>query len=99
MAEANTTTTALSTRSSGGRKLVLSFEKLAILAMIVQGLDNKEIGEKCYLSYRTIGNHVQDIFRRTGFTNRTQLAVWAVAKGVVPAPKFPEITVKARAVD
>jgi DNA-binding CsgD family transcriptional regulator len=38
------------------------------------GLTNKEIAKKLYISPFTVQNHIKNIFNKTGFKNRTQLA-------------------------
>jgi DNA-binding NarL/FixJ family response regulator len=41
--------------------------------MAAQGLTNREIGEKLYLSHRTIGSHLYRIFPKLGIKSRSQL--------------------------
>ena len=42
--------------------------------MAAAGLTNREIGERLYLSHRTIGCHLYRIFPKLGITSRTELA-------------------------
>jgi DNA-binding NarL/FixJ family response regulator len=53
-----------------------------ILCSIVDGLTNKEIGEKFGISAETVKEHVQHLFRKLGVSDRTQAAVWAVRNGI-----------------
>jgi DNA-binding NarL/FixJ family response regulator len=53
-----------------------------ILCAMVEGLTNKQIGEKFGISAETVKEHVQHLFRKVGVTDRTQAAVWAVRKGI-----------------
>jgi DNA-binding NarL/FixJ family response regulator len=41
--------------------------------MAADGLTNREIGERLYLSHRTIGSHLYRIFPKLGVTSRAQL--------------------------
>jgi DNA-binding NarL/FixJ family response regulator len=53
-----------------------------ILCTMVEGLTNKEIGEKFGISAETVKEHVQHLFRKIGVSDRTQAAVWAVRNGI-----------------
>lgn len=46
----------------------------AILQFVAEGLSNKQIAEKLYISPYTVQNHLKNIFRKTGISNRTRLA-------------------------
>ncbi len=54
-----------------------------VLKQIALGLTNKEIGKSLHISYETVKEHVQHIFRKLGVTDRTQAAVWAVRNNLV----------------
>jgi DNA-binding NarL/FixJ family response regulator len=62
-----------------------------ILALVAQGDDNRAIALKLSLSEKTIGNRLSEIFQKLGVSNRTQAAIVAVQRGLVPAPgdNFP----------
>jgi DNA-binding CsgD family transcriptional regulator/tetratricopeptide (TPR) repeat protein len=45
--------------------------EIAMLA--AAGLSNKEIGQRLFLSHRTVGNHLLRIFRKVGITSRAAL--------------------------
>jgi DNA-binding CsgD family transcriptional regulator len=63
----------------------LSPQELQIALLAAQGLSNKEIGQRLYLSHRTIGSHLYRIFPKLGITSRTQLpAVMAPVSGPTP---------------
>ncbi len=48
-----------------------------ILALVSQGLSNREIGKKLHLSEKTVRNCLSGILSKLGLKNRTQAAVWA----------------------
>ncbi len=54
-----------------------------VLKQLALGLSNKEIAQSLSISYETVKEHVQHIFRKVGVSDRTQAAVWAVRKGLV----------------
>jgi DNA-binding NarL/FixJ family response regulator len=51
----------------------LTAQELHIAQLAAQGLSNRDIGERLFLSHRTIGSHLYRIFPKLGITSRTQL--------------------------
>jgi DNA-binding CsgD family transcriptional regulator len=51
-----------------------------IAALVAQGLGNRDIAERLYLSKRTVDSHLEHIFSKMGFTSRTQLANWVLSQ-------------------
>jgi DNA-binding NarL/FixJ family response regulator len=51
----------------------LTPQELQIAQLAAQGLSNKEIGERLYLSRRTVGTHLYHLFPKLGITSRNQL--------------------------
>jgi len=51
----------------------LSPQELQIAQLVARGLSNREIGQRLYLSPRTIGSHLYRIFPKLGITSRTEL--------------------------
>ena len=47
--------------------------KLQIARLAAEGLSNPEIGERLYLSHRTVGSHLYRLFPKLGITSRAQL--------------------------
>ena len=58
----------------------LSAQEIQIATMASEGLSNREIGRKLYLSHRTVGSHLYRTFPKLGITSRVQLAS-ALARG------------------
>ncbi len=54
-----------------------------VAALIAQGKSNHEIAQALFLADRTVATHVGNILAKLGFTSRTQIAAWAVEKGLV----------------
>jgi ATP/maltotriose-dependent transcriptional regulator MalT len=53
---------------------VLSAQELQIARLAAEGLSNREIGERLYLSPRTVGSHLYRIYPKLEITSRAQLA-------------------------
>ena len=51
----------------------LTPQELQIAGLAAEGLSNREIGERLFLSHRTIGSHLYRIFPKLGITARAQL--------------------------
>lgn len=51
----------------------LTPQELQIAHLAAEGLSNKEIGERLYLSHRTVGTHLYHLFPKLGVTSRSQL--------------------------
>ena len=51
----------------------LTPQELQIARMAAEGLTNREIGQRLYLSHRTVGSHPYRIFPKLGVTSRNQL--------------------------
>ena len=56
------------------------FEVLKLLAI---GMYNKEMGEKLNITERTVKNHVSNIFKKIGVSDRTQAAVFAIRNSLI----------------
>jgi DNA-binding CsgD family transcriptional regulator len=54
-----------------------------VLELIVEGMTNKEIASRLYLSPDTVKNHVVHVMEKLGATDRTQAAVIAIRNGLV----------------
>jgi DNA-binding CsgD family transcriptional regulator len=57
-----------------GARDQLSPQELQIAQLAADGLTNREIGQRLYLSHRTVGSHLYRIFPKLDITSRTQLA-------------------------
>ena len=58
----------------------LTGQELQIAQLAATGLSNREIGQRLYLSHRTIGTHLYRVFPKLGITSRTELGA-ALASG------------------
>lgn len=56
----------------------LSLQEKRVLAYLVKGMTNRQIGEALHLSEKTIRNYVSTIFSKIGVNNRAEAAAYAV---------------------
>jgi DNA-binding NarL/FixJ family response regulator len=54
----------------------LSRRERDVAQLLAQGLSNRTIAERLYLSERTVDNHVHHILDKLGFDSRVQVATW-----------------------
>jgi DNA-binding CsgD family transcriptional regulator len=52
---------------------ILTAQELQIAQMAAEGLTNREIGKRLYISHRTVGAHLAKIYMKLGTTSRVQL--------------------------
>ncbi|NUO36807.1 MAG: response regulator transcription factor [Dermatophilaceae bacterium] len=58
------------------RPAALTDREQEILALIAEGLTNRQIGERLYLAEKTVKNYVSGLLAKLGFERRTQAAVY-----------------------
>jgi DNA-binding CsgD family transcriptional regulator len=51
-----------------------------VAELVAQGLTNREISARLYLSERTAQNHVQHILTKLDLPNRSQIAIWITSR-------------------
>jgi len=61
----------------------LSTREMQVLCYLAEGLYNKEIAFLLNISEKTVKNHVSNIFKKIGVTDRTQAAVYAIRHSFV----------------
>lgn len=64
-------------RADEPRLARLSGQERRVLDLIVEGLSNRQIGERMSLSEKTVKNYVTNVLAKLGFTRRTEAAVFA----------------------
>ena len=67
------------------RDAVLTAREAEILALITQGLSNREITEQLGLAANTLKTHIRQIYRKIGAHSRAQAVAWALQDGYLPA--------------
>ncbi len=60
----------------------LSTREREIVGLVAQGYKNKEMAEKMFISEQTVKNHLHNIFDKLGVSDRLELALYAIHKGL-----------------
>lgn len=58
----------------------LSPKELQVAELVAAGLSNPQIGERLFISRRTVESHVSHVFQKLGLSNRTQLATETITR-------------------
>ena len=61
----------------------LSSREREVLTLLAQGLSNKEIAQRLYLSVRTVEGHLVNVYGKLGVHSRNEAAHYAVRQGWV----------------
>jgi DNA-binding NarL/FixJ family response regulator len=64
--------------------VVLTPQQRQIATLAAEGLTNKQIGEQLFLSPRTVGAHLYQLFPKLGVTSRAALRDALTALGDAP---------------
>ena len=59
----------------------LSKREFEVATLIAEGLGNREIGARLFISERTVTTHVGNILNKLGFDSRVQIASWIATAG------------------
>lgn len=73
------------TRQHGIRETQLSERELDVLKLLVQGLSNKEISEKLFISVHTVISHRKNIVQKLNIRSVAGLTVYAILNGIATA--------------
>jgi non-specific serine/threonine protein kinase len=61
----------------------LTAREREVAVLVAQGKSNRDIADTLVVSERTAAAHVSNILSKLEFTSRTQIATWAIEKGLV----------------
>jgi DNA-binding NarL/FixJ family response regulator len=59
----------------------LTTREAEVVALIVRGMSNQEIADRCYLSINSVKTYVRTAYRKMGVTSRTQAVLWGLRHG------------------
>lgn len=72
--------------SQNGSNPGLTPRELEVMQQVVYGLNDREIGEKLFISNDTVKYHLKAVYSKLGAHNRTRAAVSLVLMGLVAPP-------------
>jgi ATP/maltotriose-dependent transcriptional regulator MalT len=65
--------------SQGGEGAALGKRELEVARLVADGLSNKQIAARLFISDRTVATHVGNILNKLGFNSRAQVATWVAS--------------------
>jgi len=65
----------------------LTDREMEVLALIAQGLSNRDIAVQLVLSPKTVKTHVSNILSKLHLADRTQAAIYALKRGILPSDR------------
>lgn len=71
--------------AAGGEGAQLTAREREVLALVGQGLGNREIAQRLTVSLGTVRTHLSNIFGKLGVADRVRAALWAAEHGRGPA--------------
>ncbi len=63
------------------QRVALTVREKEIIQAVAEGLSNKQIGARLFISEDTVKSHLKVIFRKLNLGSRTELALWALERG------------------
>lgn len=60
---------------------LFSEREMEIMQLIAEGLSNREIAQKLFISEGTVANYITSLFNKTGLEHRTQIAIYYIQGG------------------
>jgi len=65
-------------------KAELSRREMEVISLVVQGYKNRDIGQKLFISEKTVKNHLSAIFNKLGVADRLELTLYAFERRLFP---------------
>lgn len=66
--------------------VALTPREMDVIRLLVEGLSNKEIAQRLFVSARTVNYHLDNIYSKLGVNSRTEAAIYALRHGWVQRP-------------
>jgi len=67
---------------AGSQQVQLTTREAEVLALVREGLPNRQVARRLDISERTVKAHLTSAFARIGVSDRTQAALWAERNGL-----------------
>lgn len=68
----------------GGRTSLLTGREGEVLALVAEGLTNREVGARLFISDKTVSVHLSNVMAKLGASSRTEAVARAMRDGVLP---------------
>jgi serine/threonine protein kinase/DNA-binding NarL/FixJ family response regulator len=66
--------------------VILTPREMDVIKLLAEGLSNKEIAQRLFISSRTVNYHLDNIYSKLGVNSRTEAAIYALRHGWVQRP-------------
>ena len=67
----------------------LTGRELQVIGLVAEGRRNKQIGERLFISDKTVRHHLTSIFNKVGVTDRLELLIYSYHHGLAKMPARP----------
>jgi DNA-binding NarL/FixJ family response regulator len=74
------------TRTAGSRRSLLTQREREVVALIAQGLQQKQVATRMGISIKTVQTHLAHAMDKLGIHDRVDLTRWAIREGVIVSP-------------
>jgi DNA-binding NarL/FixJ family response regulator len=65
----------------------LTARERQVIALIAEGLKNKQIGDRLFISDTTVSHHLSSIFSKLGVSDRLELVIYAFGNNLAKMPR------------
>jgi len=65
--------------ANGEARALLGKREADVARLVAEGLSNKQIGARLFISERTVDSHVRSILNKLGANSRAQIAAWVAS--------------------
>jgi DNA-binding NarL/FixJ family response regulator len=76
----------MSRQNEAARIETLSKREREVVVLIGEGLKNKQIADRLFISETTVQHHLSSIFGKLGVADRLELVIYAYRQGLVKLP-------------
>jgi len=70
--------------SNGTDARLLGNRQAEVARLVADGLSNKQIGARLFISERTVDSHIRSMLNKLGFNSRAQIAAWMASSHQQP---------------
>src|SRR5215472_14074391 len=74
----------------------LSRRQLEVAGLVAEGLTNREIADRLFISVRTVEGHVDEIRSKLGFSSRAQVAAWIARRAMLRSSESDVVVSRSR---
>lgn len=71
-----------------GKLMALSTREREVVTLVCQGLKNKQIADRLFISHATVRHHMTSIFNKLEVTDRLELVLYAFRNRLADPPSF-----------